>query len=64
MIICVPGSALGQGSGNCINLIAEVPSEVAVSRFVCGRCGFSEEWIDAAEDIDQLWTTFGPRASA
>ena len=25
-----------------------------VSRYVCGACGFSEEWIDAPEDIAKL----------
>ena len=27
---------------------------VKVARYVCGHCGFSEEWIEYAEDIEKL----------
>ncbi len=32
---------------------------VYVTRYVCGSCGFSEEWIDSADDIAKLKNQFG-----
>ena len=29
-------------------------STVKVTRYLCGSCGFSEEWIDAPEDLEKL----------
>ena len=34
---------------------------VAVTRMVCTECGFSEEWIEDAEDITKLKKNYGPR---
>ena len=32
-----------------------------VTRFLCGKCGFSEEWIDSLEDIEKLRMKYAPR---
>jgi len=33
---------------------------VLVTRIVCTECGFSEEWIEGAEDITKLKKSYGP----
>ena len=48
-IIFLPGSAGPYGNGNNIMKglkIKSVKSAVPVDRYICTRCGFSEEWID------------------
>ena len=48
-IIFVPGSAGPYGNGNNIMeglKIKSIKSAVPVDRYICTRCGFSEEWID------------------
>lgn len=37
------------GSGNNIMTGATIFSTVNVNRYVCGRCGYSEEWIDEGD---------------
>jgi transcription elongation factor Elf1 len=32
---------------------------VKVTRYLCGSCGFSEEWIDAQEDLHKLKEKYG-----
>ena len=44
-IFVVDGWAGGYGSGNNIMIGATIFSAVPVDRYVCGSCGFSEEWI-------------------
>ena len=34
---------------------------VVVTRMVCTGCGFSEEWIEDAEDITKLKKTYGSK---
>ena len=34
---------------------------VLVTRMVCAECGFSEEWIEDAEDITKLKKTYGSK---
>ena len=31
-----------------------VTNAVLVTRYLCGDCGFSEEWIDETRDIEKL----------
>ena len=52
-IILVPGHAGAYGSGNNIQVGWTNFSAVLVHRYVCGRCGYSEEWIDP-EDLQKL----------
>ena len=56
-IICVPGKAGAYGVGNNIQLGWTNFSAVLVHRYVCGRCGYSEEWIDQ-EDLPALKEKF------
>lgn len=52
-IICVEGSAGAYGVGNNIPVGLTIFSYVKVDRFLCGSCGFSEEWI-RKEDIEKV----------
>lgn len=42
----MPGYAGAYGSGNNIMVGMTIKSAVPVDRYICTRCGFSEEWID------------------
>jgi len=53
-IIKIPGSVGAFGTGNNVPAGSFIPSSVKVTRYLCCTCGFSEEWIDAAEDIQKL----------
>ncbi len=57
-IIRVPGEAGAYGSGNNIPIGMTIFSSIKVTRYVCGACGFSEEWIDSSDDIDRLRKKF------
>ena len=52
-IIRIDGYAGAYGSGNNIMLGATIFSAANVNRYVCCRCGYSEEWIDGA-DLEKL----------
>ncbi len=41
------------GSGNHLMTGKTVFSSVPVSRYVCARCGYTEEWIDK-EDLERV----------
>ena len=59
-IIRMPGEARLYGAGN--NIVVSGPilfKFVLVMRYVCGSCGFSEEWIDTAEDIAKVRKKYG-----
>ncbi len=63
-IMHVPALRQLYGGGNIIELRPsgkwlswEAP--VMVSRYVCDKCGFCEEWIDNAGDIAKLKKLFG-----
>ncbi len=49
---------------NCIPLgnwaMKPKNAAVVVTRMVCTECGFSEEWIEDAEDITKLKKSYGP----
>ncbi len=34
---------------------------VALTRFVCGNCGFTEEWLEGDEEIEKLKRRFQSR---
>ena len=52
-ILLVPGKAGAYGSGNNIQMGMTIFSAVMVDRYVCCKCGYSEEWI-RREDIENL----------
>lgn len=53
-IIHVPGSVGGFGAGNNIAAGRTVFSSVKVSRYVCTSCGFAEDWVDGASDLEKI----------
>jgi hypothetical protein len=53
-IVRIPGEARAFGAGNNISTGATIFSSVKVTRYLCTSCGFSEEWIDSADDIAKL----------
>lgn len=52
-LLFVPGNVEGYGVGNNIRAGATIFSAVLVHRYVCCRCGYSEEWVNVA-DIPKL----------
>ena len=58
--IRIPGEARAFGAGNNIAVGATIFSAVKVTRYVCASCGFSEEWIDSAEDLAALRKKYAP----
>jgi hypothetical protein len=57
-IIRIPGDPSAGSRGNTIKL--NFASLVRVTRYLCGTCGFSEEWIDSPSDISKLKAKFSP----
>ena len=53
-IVRIPGKHYGFGAGNIITVGFSYLSAVKVTRYLCASCGFSEEWIDAPDDIAKL----------
>jgi predicted nucleic-acid-binding Zn-ribbon protein len=53
-IIRIPGVAGAYGAGNNIPIGGTIFSSVKVTRYLCAACGFSEEWIDAADDLAKI----------
>ena len=58
-IIRIPGKVGAYGTGNNIMVGATIFGAVKVTRYLCGQCGFTEEWIDDPEDIRKLKEKFG-----
>ena len=52
-IVRIPGLIASHG-GNSIIVGMTVFNAVKVTRYLCASCGFSEEWIDSAEDIAKI----------
>lgn len=47
------GSVGPYGTGNNLMIGASIFSAVKVNRYVCCRCGFTEEWVDR-EDLERI----------
>ena len=58
-IVHIPGTVSAYGAGNNIAVGTFAWSSIKVSRYLCGSCGFSEDWIDETADIKKLRETFG-----
>lgn len=52
-ILVIKGSSGAYGAGNNIPVGMIVFSAVLVNRYLCCKCGYSEEWINE-EDIPKL----------
>jgi ribosomal protein S27AE len=59
----VPAASGAYGTGNFIALPGGLWSSkrVPVTRYVCGNCGFTEEWVDEATHLQELRRRFGAR---
>ncbi len=55
-IIRVPGAGKGY---TALPMGFESITRVRLVRYVCGVCGYSEEWIDDADDLRKLKEKFG-----
>jgi hypothetical protein len=53
-ILKIPGQAGAYGSGNNIPVGATIFSSVKVTRYLCGRCGYCEEWVESASDLQKV----------
>lgn len=53
-ILRIEGQTGAYGSGNNIPVGWTVLSAIAVTRFLCTSCGYSEEWIESPGDIAKL----------
>jgi predicted nucleic-acid-binding Zn-ribbon protein len=58
-IIRIPGQAGAYGSGNNIPMGTFIFSSIKVTRYLCGHCGYSEEWIDNPDDLKKIKNKFG-----
>lgn len=52
-IVRFDGYAGAYGAGNNVMTGHSIFSAVNVNRYVCCRCGYTEEWIDI-EDLDRI----------
>jgi hypothetical protein len=53
-ILRIPGQTGAFGSGNNIPVGKTIFSSVRVTRYVCGHCGYSEEWVESTSDLEKL----------
>ena len=58
-ILPIEGKVGAYGTGNNIMTGLSIFSAVKVTRFLCLKCGFSEEWIESKYDLDKLKARFG-----
>ncbi len=58
-ILRIPGDIGAYGSGNNIKTGMIVLSSVKVTRYVCTKCGFTEEWIEHKADVEKLMKKYG-----
>jgi hypothetical protein len=58
-IIKIPGNTRPAGVGNNVNVGFWGFNGIPVTRYLCGSCGYLEQWIDAAEDIDRIKDYYG-----
>jgi hypothetical protein len=53
-ILKIPGQAGAYGLGNNIPVGATIFSSVKVTRYLCGSCGYCEEWVESASDLQKV----------
>jgi ribosomal protein S27AE len=53
-LLRIPGQTGAFGSGNNIPVGKTIFSSVKVIRYLCGHCGYSEEWVESASDLQKL----------
>ena len=63
-IVSIPGEVRAFGVGNNISAGGTIFSAVKVTRYLCVACGFSEEWVDSADDLAKLKKKYGTSVQA
>jgi len=58
-ILRIPGQTGAFGSGNNIPAGKTIFSSVKVTRYVCDHCGYAEEWVESASDLQKLREKYG-----
>jgi ribosomal protein S27AE len=53
-IVRVPGERAAGGAGNLIRVGFTVFNTVKPTRYLCGSCGFMEEWLDSVRDVAKV----------
>ena len=55
-IVRIPGRVDNYGAGNIIRIgvWSIFINSPKVTRYLCAACGFSEEWVDSADDIGRV----------
>ena len=54
-IIRIPSPKFNSGTGiNTIPVGWLKTGQVRITRYLCCRCGYSEEWVDSKEDIKKI----------
>jgi predicted nucleic-acid-binding Zn-ribbon protein len=53
-ILRIPGQVGAFGSGNNIPAGRTIFASVKVTRYLCGQCGYCEEWVDSPSDLEKL----------
>lgn len=46
------------GNNIYLSTVLALRGRVPVIRFVCGRCGYTEEWVERPEDLERLKAAF------
>ena len=60
-IIRIPGWQGIHGEGNFIP-VGWWAGNAKVERFLCGHCGFSEEWLESLDDIAKVRKKYLPES--
>ena len=58
-ILRITGRIGAYGSGNNIPIGRTIFSSVKVTRYLCGQCGYSEEGVESASDLQKLREKYG-----
>jgi predicted nucleic-acid-binding Zn-ribbon protein len=58
-IIRIPGNPRPAGVGNNVKFSFWDFAGIPVTRYLCGSCGYIEQWIDEAKEIDEIKDYYG-----
>ena len=58
-IVRVPGTTFNMAGARANVIPVGWLGNAAVTRFICGVCGYSEEWIEDAAALQHLKTKYG-----
>jgi len=62
-ILIAPGWVGSHKSGQYIRMpgFHLLSADIKIDRYVCGTCGYVEEWVPNADDLQKLREKLGPR---